>query len=323
MPKRTIGMETIRVRPGRNRKKNFGKLTDIDGSDLLHLFHGWVASIPPDDLVDHQRGRYMKITHVTPRGRSVLVEIESGYFGTAGQTFDVATHTVSHSRSAGESATVMTRLLFTVAPDAEVGIFTSEREGNSGAGPELVKRFRLDLISHYPTFAFDIETVIESSAWAQGADLLAVTAVAYAVPVDLAKGVIAQPNLLGQLEQRLEPLKGQKVLPQALLTALQNRTIAASDFMGFADGQAIDDTFVTVRRDGREKTYALDKQRVPSVRVVISSDGEPPLTNQPFIAECQNEVRDYYLGMGFSWDDSWRSGKWTADQLKVAMPPKA
>lgn len=323
MPKRTIGMQTIRVRPGRNRKKNFGDLSDIDGQDLLHIFHGWAVSLPPDDLVDHQRGRYTKITRVTPRGRSVLVEIEAGYFGTAGQTFDVATHNVSHSRSARESATVMTRLLFTSPENAEVGVFTSEREGTSGGGPDLVKRFRSDLIAHYPTYAFDVETVIESDAWAQGADLLAVTAVAYSVPVDLAKGVVAVPVLKGQLHQRLEPEKGQKVLPAGLLAALQDRRIEASDFMGFPDGREIDDTFVTVSRDGREKTYALDKARVPSVRVVISEDGVPPLTDLPFTTECQNEVRDYYQGMGFSWQESWRSGQWTQEQLQVTMPPRA
>lgn len=323
MPKRTIGMETIRVRPGHNRKQKYANLSDIDGIDLVHLFHGWVMSLPPDDLVDHARGRYTKITHVTPRGRSVLVEIESGYFGTAGQTYDVATHVVSHSRSAQESATVMTRLLFTVAPGGEVGVFTSEREGNSGAGPELVKRFRHDLVSHFPTYAFNVDTVIESKAWAQGADLLAVTAVAYAVPVDLAKGLTAQPVLTGQLQQRLEPIKGQKVLPAGLLTALQDHKIEASDFMAFADGRDIDDTFVTVSKNGREKTYALDKQRVPSVRVVVSDDGEPPLTNQAFTIACQNEVRDYYQEMGFSWDESWKSGTWTPQQLAVTMPPKA
>jgi len=323
LPRRTIGMETIRVRPGRNRKKIFGKLSDIDGQDLLHIFHGWVASIPPDDLVDHQRGRYTKITHVTPRGRSVLVEIEAGYFGTAGQTFEVATHAVSHSRSAGESATVMTRLVFAVAPDAEIGVFVSEREGLSGGGPDLVKRFRRDLVSHYPTCSFDVETVIESDAWAKGADLLAVTAVAYSVPVDLAQGVVALPVLKGQLQQRLEPEKGQKFLPAGLLAALQDHKIEASDFMGFRDGREIDDTFVTVSRDGREKTYSIDKEKVPSVRVLISNDGEPPLTNQPFLTECLNEVRDFYQGMGFSWQESWRSGPWTKSQLQVTMPAKA
>ncbi|MBQ9917121.1 MAG: hypothetical protein IJO71_07975 [Microbacterium sp.] len=323
MPKRTIGMETIRVRPGRNRKSKFGKLSEIDGHDLLHIFHGWVASIPPDDLVDHQRGRYTKITHVTPRGRSVLVEIEAGYFGTAGQTFDVATHAISHSRSAGESATIMTRLVFAVAPDADFGVFVSEREGMSGGGPDLVKRFRHDLISHYPTFAFDVDTVIESDAWSKGADLLAVTAVAYSVPVDLAHGVVAVPVLKGRLQQRLEPEKGQKALPAGLLTALQDHKIKASDFMALPDGQSIDDTFVTVSRDGREKTYAIDKQKVPSVRVLISNDGEPPLTNQTFLTECLNEVRDLYQGMGFSWQESWRSGPWTKDQLQVTMPAKA
>jgi hypothetical protein len=323
MPKRTIGMETIRVRPGRNRKKTYGNLSDIDGQDILHIFHGWVASLPPDDLVDFQRGRYTKITRVTPRGRSVLVEIEAGFFGTAGQTFDVATHTISHSRSAGESATVMTRLLFTVAPDAQVGLFTSEREGLSGGGPDLVKRFRRDLISHYPTFSFDVETVIESAAWAQGADLLAVTAVAYSVPVDIADGIVAQPHLLGQLQQRLEPMKGQKLLPAGLLSALQEGRIHASQFMGFPQGREIDETFVTVSRDGREKTYAIDKQRVPSVRVQITDDGEPPLTDQPFTTVCQNEVRDFYQEMGFSWQESWRSGRWKKDQLQVTMPPRA
>lgn len=322
LPKHTIGLQTIRCRPGHNRKKQFADLSDVEGLDLLHVFRGWVSSIPPNDLVDRQRGRYLKIARIVPTGRNVLVEIESGNFGTPGNTFDVVTHAVSHSRSKTESATNLTRLLLTVAPHGEVGFFVSERESNAGAGPELVKRFRNDLISHFPTYSFDTETVVESSAWAHGADLLAVTAVAYSVPVDLGQGVVAQPHLLGELHQRLEPMKGQKILPAGMYDALQDGRIKASDFMAFPDGRAIDETFVTVSRDGREKTYALDKQRVPSVRVLISDDGEEPPTETPFLAVCQGEVRDYYQGMGFSWNESWRSGNWTPEQLSVAMPPK-
>lgn len=322
MPKRTLGLETIRARPGHNRKKQFEELTKIDGQDLLLLFRAWADELDPDTLVDRARGRYLKVTDVRPTGRTVVVETEHGYFGEAGKTFDVDTHTVTHERGSNQSATINTRLALTIPPDSKTGVFTVERQGNLGAGARLIPEFKSALVSRFPTYSFDTETVVEAAAWVEGANLLALSVIAtsYARPADLGDGLEALPNTLGKLTLELAPQRGQQYLPQALLKALRNSTLNASDVIGFRNAD-IDETFVRVTKDGREKTFALGNEKVPAVRLLLNDDGAPSLTSIEFLRRCQQEVRDYFDEMGFTWDSSWQDGQWSKADLRVTMVP--
>lgn len=321
VPRRTLGLETLRCRPGRNRKRVFGKLTDVDGSDLLHQFYGLFIDLDRDLLRDDTKSRYLRIERVQNYGRSVLVVAESGYYGEAGQTIDVRTHETTHQRTNNQSATVRTRLLFTVPPGSEVGLFAVERQGASGAGPKLTDLFRQSLLGAHPTFSFDQETVLEENAWAEAAQLLEVTAVAYGFAPDIADGLGATPTPLGKLEHTLVPEGKNKYLPQWLWTALRQRKLAASDFIGFGGDRGVDETIVTVQRDGRRKTFSLEQERVPSLRFVLSEDGSPPLTDTQFLRQAQDEARDFYQGMGLTWEEQWREGQWTPKALATRLAP--
>lgn len=320
MPKRTLGLETLRARDGHNRKKRFSDLTALEGLDVLELFHGWAKNVDPDSLVDHVKGRYLHITAVKPSGRSVLVTAESGYFGDPGKTLDVRTHGVAHQRTPDQSATIETRLLFTLPPGGQIGVFGVERQGTQGAGPRLISEFRLALLAKFPDYSFDSESLMETSSWVEGAKLLAVqvTATGYTLPNDIAQNLTAIPRELGRLKLELSPERGHEYLPSALLKGIRNGSIQATDIIGFKYADATD-TLVTVTRDGREKTFSIDNEKVPPVRVLLNPDGSPALTPNAFTRLCQTEVKDYFEGMGLTWSDQWRTGQWTTSQLATTM----
>lgn len=323
MPKRTLGLETIRARPGHNRKKQFEPLTNVDGHDLLLLFRAWAAELDRDTLVDRDRGRYLTITDIRPTGRTVVIDAESGYFGEAGKTFDVDTHTVTHERGSNQSATINTRVALTVPPGSEIGVFGVERQGILGAG-RIVSEFKHALVSRFPTYSFDTETVTEAAAWVEGANLLAlrVTATSYTRPADLGDGLEALPTNLGRLELELAPKRGEQFLPSALFQALRAKDLEAADVIGFK-GADIDESFVTVSKDGRKKTFELGNEKVPAFRVLLNDDRAPSLTPVEFLRRCQEEVRDYYEEMGLTWNSSWQDGQWSTADLSVTMAPAA
>jgi len=323
LPKRTLGLETLQVRPGHNRKQQLAPLDNVDGVDLLHYFRAWAVGVDPDEMVDYQRGKYLTITDVTVAGRSVVVEAESGYFGDPGKTIDVATHEVAHERTRDQSATIMTRLMLMVPPGGTTGVFVIERQGLIGAGPRIISAFKRALVSRFSTYSFDTETVLESAAWVEGAELLAIKAVAYGVPVDIGDGVAAEARPIGRLEQVLEPERGRDFLPNGLFRALRDRKIRASDFMGFRGDVEVDETFVTLSRDGRKKTFNLEQERVPAIRILVTDEGEQALTRTPFLRRCQSEVRDYFEGMELSWDESWRDSQWTKEAMSVPLAQPA
>jgi hypothetical protein len=319
LPKRTLGLETLQVRPGHNRRHLLAPLDDVNGVDLLHYFYAWATQIDPDDMVDYQRGRYLKITGVSVVGRSVVVEAESGYFGDPGKTIDVATHTVAHERTSDQSATIMTRMMLMIPPGSVTGVFVVERQGLVGAGPRMIASFKRALMDRFPSYSFDTETVLETAAWAEGAELLSIKAVAYGVPVDIGDGVSPEARPVGRLEQVLEPERGKTFLPRGLYRALRERRVRAADFMGFRGDVEVDETFVTLSRDGRKKTFNLEQERVPAVRVLITNDGEAALSATPFLRRCQSEVQDYFEGMELSWDESWQDGQWTEEAMTVRL----
>jgi hypothetical protein len=319
MPKRTVGLETLQVRANHNRRQLLSTLDDIDGIDLLQYFRAWADKVNPNEMVDHQRGRYLTITNVVPHGRSVVVEAESGYFGDPGKTIDVDTHQVAHERTSGQSATIMTRLMLMVPPGSTTGVFVIERQGLIGAGRRIITAFTRALMTRFPTYSFDSDTVLESAAWADGAELLSIKAVAYQVPVDIGDGIAPEARPLGRLEQVLEPERGRDFLPNALYRKLRDRSLQSSDFMGFQGNIEVDETFVTVTRGGRRKTFNLEQEKVPAIRILITDEGEQALTLTPFLRRCQDEVQDYFEGMELSWDEAWRDGQWSAEAMSVPL----
>jgi hypothetical protein len=323
LPRRTLGLEQIQVRPGHNRKNTLAPdLASIEGEDLLELFYGLFVSMPPDYLVDKVQGRYTRIDDVIPLGRSVTVVAESGFFGEPGQTIDVETHQTAHKRTRKQSATIRTRLTFVLPRGLSTGLFLVERQGLAGAGHDLVDIFRRSLMAKYAQHSFDTDNVLYPDAWAQGAELLEVEAVAYAYAPNIANGLLPQASPIGTLKQSIVPARGAGgVLPTALYNALRSHQLSTSQLLAFPNHEKIDETFVTVRRNGQKKTFALDHDRSPSIRIEITSNGERALTDTPFIRRCQSEAREFYETLGVEWDDTWRDGKWTKQQRSRKLAP--
>jgi hypothetical protein len=246
-----------------SKKRIDGDLTDIEGHDLLHLFHGLVAGVDPDKLVDRQRRKYLQIDSIDPFGRSVLVTTETGNFGEEGKTFDVDTHAVSHKRGANESATIPTRTLLVVPPGATTALFLIERQGQANGGSELVDLLHGALLNAFPDHFFPTETMYEADAWAEGTELLSVTAIAHAFPVDISASVASVPKSVGTLRQTLTPSNGNR-LPHWLWEALRNRKVDASNFIGFA-GHEVDETEVQVIRNGQKRPTSSAKRRRPQL----------------------------------------------------------
>ncbi|SEN18055.1 hypothetical protein [Cryobacterium luteum] len=319
MSRRTLGLVAIRFKP--DKKSKLSAVTDVDGADMLHLFHGLVTNLDADKLVHHAKGRYTKIESIVASGRSVLVKTESGPFGEVGQTIDVNTHQVSHVRGDNESATTMTRTFFMVPPGSEVALFVVERQGSATGGTQLIDLFKGAMLSTYPDHFFPDETVVESDAWSAAAGLKSVTAVRYTLPLNIADGTTAIPIKAGVVRQTLEPGPGFSFLPRALWDGIRNLRIKSSEFLAF-DGQDADETIVELVNGDQTKTYVLGKERQPSIRVVVTDEGEPSLTDIDLARRAADEAKTYFNRMGFTWSDQWLTGQWSPTALLVRLEPR-
>lgn len=269
-------------------------------------------------LSDDSRRLSVRIEEVDQGGRWVLVKAESGFWGDPGNTRDVETDTVVHKRTDKHAPMQHSRLLFFLAPDSTSGVFLVEKIGSNGAGSRIVDQFKLDITGAFSKESWLTETVTESSAWSQGAQLLSVRAVSHGFPVDVGDGAIVTA---GRIEQILVPDKGLgRYLPFALFQKLRKKEVKLSEVMALPDGVDVDEGYFEVEKNGQTKKYSIDKEGVPAVRVVLNEANQDALTDTVFRNKCLDEVRDLRALEGEPWEESWRTGKWDAKSTTLTFP---
>lgn len=309
MPKRTLGLTTLQFK--RDKKRAAAPLDDFSPFGLLTMFHEYVSSVHPDKLIDTVKKRYTLITKVHAQGCAVFVDIEFGHYGSVGKTFNITDHSVEHERTDDHSATILTRLAFVVPPKSKTGIFFIEREGISGGGARVVERFKDALIAdfgdlhHFPT-----ETVVEADAWRKDAELSQIKTTARKWRSNIAAGSATTRTIpLGTLRQELVPESGIKYFPRWLRDAILDRSLKMTEYLGFDDNDEVE-VVIELQKGEQTKKFVVGKEKTPSVRILLSDDGQPSLDEPTFRYRVFREAESYYTANGFTWQSSWEQTNW-------------
>lgn len=309
MPKRTLGITALQFK--RDKKRAATPLDDFSPFGLLTMFQVYVNSVDPEKLKDAVKKRYTLITDVYAQGCAVFVDIEFGHYGSVGKTFNITNHSVEHERSDDHSATILTRLAFVVPPESKTGLFFIEREGISGGGTRVVERFKDALIADYGDFHhFPTETVVEADAWRKDAELSQIKATARKWRPNIAAGATTTRTVpLGTLRQELVPESGVKYFPRWLRDAILDRSLKMTEYLGFDDEDDVE-VVIELEKDEQTKKFVVGREKTPSVRILLSDDGQPALDESTFRYRVFREAENYYTANGFTWESSWEQTNW-------------
>lgn len=320
MPRRTVSVSNVFVHTERkttDRKAidNF----DGKGADLLSLLRGFIHGLDADLLVDDATERYVRVTELEPKGRTLLCAVEAGYYGTDGKVTNVKTHLVEHEHSA-ESATTRTIRFLVVAPKGALGMLVFiERVGGVGAGNRVLSLFHSALRHKYADqkLTFKVETMVETDAWMQKAELERVsgTVTAYDYSGDIADS--GEVKVIGKLSVDLEPTGNQQYLPKRVWTGLKAKNLDAAKVLGLNEDLEVDELQVKVAADGKSKTFAIDKEKQPSLSYLFAQRGVPDVDT--FAAFCADHAKDLLPSVGAEWDARLTRGSWGADELAVKL----
>lgn len=320
MHRRSVSYSTLKHRPDR---KAPAVLDSCHGRELLHLFHAYAKSLSKDALRNDTKGTYVAVADVQAHGRAVLVRLEYGRFGEPGNTYDVRNHVVSHERTADDAPTDSCRLLFICPKGSDTALFAAEAVAGSSGAPALIDAFKHALADRWGNDYWPLDRVYEKDDWLDLAELKQLTAVYYGWKRDLVNGTTPKRKVYGRLERSLFPEVSGGSLPSILLKNLRAKKLNASTVMGFEEDelgqdQEPDAVLAKVMRDGREKTIELGHERVPSVRVVFSDAGSPPLNDPAFMQRCLDEANELYEGMtGQKLLPSLLDGSWSTSDLAL------
>lgn len=320
MPRRTVTVSHVFVHDMRkvNQRKDVASF-DRKGADLLALLRAFIATLPAEALVDDEKERYLSTTNLDPKGRTLLVEMEMGWFGLDGKVRNSKSHELEHEHGAASATTTDVRFLAT-APVGSPGMLVFvERVGRSAAGAHVLPLFHKAWRQRWSKdkLVMKVETLVETEAWLKKAQLEEVsgTVTGYDWGHDVADN--GKPKILGQLETTLVPAGKQEFLPKFIWEGLRDKNLEASTLLGFPDGLLVDDVQVRVSADGKAKTFAIDREKQPAVSYVLSKVGAPD--DEAFRNFCFGLAADLYPKVGGEWKSSDQGGNWTDEQLSAEL----
>lgn len=168
---------------------------------------------------------------------------------------------------------------------------------------------------------------MERDAWAASGNLTEVSVVRHDRPLELSRGLDddrIEETVLGRVVYTALPPKGRRSWPARVWTGLQNGQIEAATFVGVRRDDPLstaspdDSVYVTVERDGRQKKFELGTDGVPSIRQVLTEDGQEQLSIDAFHHAVDGCVRAFYESTDYGW-----SGKWlTTEEATRWVDPR-
>lgn len=211
--------------------------------------------------------------------------------------------------NAEEATTRVMRVSVWAAPRASFAVVGVEHKPGSIHGKLLVDEFLRAMRQRFDgTYHFPYESLRERDGWAASGVLVKISIVQHERQLDYSKH-----SGLGNTSERTivtvahvaTPPKCQSSWPKEILEAIRNRTIGPTDFLSLAkapqDDGAPDDVLVTVKRDGRTKTFVLGNDDVPNLRIVLTEVGDLALDLDEFHKRVEASVRDVYHDVDMDW----------------------
>lgn len=283
---------TARVR---NNRQDFPpyKLHDIDLYDFI------CEHAPYLSLRDEQRSRMMTVDHVNTSGRSLLVTAKAGAYNEPGTLVDTTTGDSAFEIGPEHAPTAPTRTLIIVPDQGLYAIAFYERSTGRGmSGPDVRNCLQRKWREYTPLITWEAEWLIEAEAWLQTANLKAVSIRRYRGRGGT-NGPVAEE--LGEYVFAARASRGKFFRHELLTDVLADPRRAHSLFGQQVQPDDEDRVFVELSRDGRQKTYALERGSLPKAQLQIPD----AMSDEEFITECVSQASGETMSDVITWNPKW------------------
>lgn len=316
MPRHTVTATRLWATT-RRHPDDLQDMSALDGKhDVLHYCHAFFKALPPSQLVDNEKERYVSIEDMTPSGRTLLLDLYAGHFGNEGPTRHVVTGQTTHTRGKLESSSSAVRALIAIPERATSAIVFLEHAGNDSAAWALIEPLRKWLRDRFMDYTWRSESLVVPGAWHEGAELTEVSAVVHGHSPNIED--VGTPRVVGKLQHVLTPERSRRIFPRSLWTGLVDGKVDRGALFGVED-KDVGDVFVQMMKDGRRKRFALGEPGAPLARWVITATGEPEPTSEEALDYFLDLAPDLFDAVGADWQSGDRYGDWPADALAMAV----
>ena len=276
--------------------------SDLNGEDLLDVFHTWVSALDVGDIHDKQRQTWVSVASADRWAPRVeLVDLRVGAYGEAGELVDFDTGDPIGRIEDNQAPTGENRALLFVPQTGETAFFLSEESSRGSAGGRILRLFK----THFSQYTIEITMVTapvnESETWVAAAELAEVEIRVEGKGADVADGLHVEVGTVSHVAKPEKRLKFPKKLLDSLHEEETLRRIVA-----VPDLPEEHEVFVTMVRDGRTKKFLLGTENAaPAIRELLNEAGDPTLDTATLVERCAERVSDLCDRKGATWDAVW------------------
>lgn len=274
---------------------------DLNGEDLLDIFHEWAVGLDVSMTHNKQRQTWVNVAMAERYSPRVLVlDLRVGSYGEAGELVDIDTGALVGRIEDNQAPTGENRALLFVPEQGEQAYFLSEESSRGSAGGHILRLFKKHFSSYTDQITMYTSTVTEGDAWAEAARLTEVEVRVEGKSADMADGLNVR---VGKISHIAKPER-RGVFPGKLLGNLQEEE-SLRRIVAVPNLPADREVFVTMERDGRKKKFQLGAEGAPAIREVLNDSGEDALDTRALVETCAERVSDLCSRKNGVWDSAW------------------
>lgn len=276
---------------------------NLGGEDLIDIFQAWASTVSTADTHDQERQNWVQVVEVLRYSpRVVVLRLSVGSYGEPGDIIETGTGTSVFHMNGTQAPTGENRAILMVPAVGESAFFLAEESARGSAGGRILKLFKHHFSAYTGAITMTTETVTESEAWSEQADLKEVEVRIKGRSSDIADGTHVE---VGTLSYIARP-KRLSIFPHGLLPQLHKRKVVRQ-IVGVKDLPDDAETYVTLERDGRRKKFVLGTEGAPAIRELLNGPAEPTLSVDALVATCSEKVSDLLGRTDGVWDATWSS----------------
>ncbi len=325
MPHHSLVATAVTVRRIRSDSTERLSVNDLDGKglSLLDLFYAFVAQGVDDNGWEDEKAELLVTpTDVQPLGRTVLMEHESGNYGSNGRIRENQGGATTYNFGKHEAPVIPKRSLFVVPVLGDYAVCVDQRIGNSALPKLFWREFRRAVRKHHKLLV-DVSQSADAAAWnAFLGNADRIHNVTYIQePDDIADGK-AVPKAVGVRKYQVARDSDALSLPLELLDLLRNRenpkNRAKADKLVMLPKDFGEPSEVSVSVQTGDSTRSVDviSEDFPAFIYSLSTGGKEPspdvfLSDSREVAQSLlEEELDCNLGPA-----TWRDMEWSDTRL--------
>lgn len=215
---------------------------------------------------------------------SVLINLKSGRAGLHVDVVDTRTMTDSGISYTEEMAgMVPSRLLIKCTSGLGYALIGIESVPNGGGASVPVTALKNYIASHSTGISLKSERVQERSALDAFTGVEQFELRRYRPSKNIEDGTVANVGTMSFIAKHKRGLR----IPLATIDMIKDKKAVAEYFGVTSNYSGREEVFATLKqRDGKPKTFMLDKEFAVPITEVLNESGQPPLSDDQFIAVC-------------------------------------